>query len=57
MLGPFIIANSIVWGIVIVATSIFLRGTDYMPRLLPLMGGGSVMCVIFLPMMLIKKDK
>jgi len=56
-LGIFIIANSIVWGIVLIGTSLILGGTGQMPKILPLLGGGAAFSVIFLPMLLIEKKK
>ncbi|MBD3278489.1 MAG: hypothetical protein GF388_09330 [Candidatus Aegiribacteria sp.] len=56
-LGPFIIATSIVWGAVMVVSAFMLKGTDYMQKLLPVLGSGAVISVIFLPMMLLKKKQ
>jgi hypothetical protein len=53
--GLFIISNAIVWGAVMVVTAFMLKGSGYMQRISPLLSGGAVICVIFLPMMLLRK--
>jgi hypothetical protein len=52
-LGWFIIGNAIVWGAVIIATSLVLGGTGLMPRVLPILGGGAGFCVVILPALLL----
>lgn len=49
VLGPFIIANAIVWGAVIVGTAFILKGSGLMPKLLPILGGGAAFCTVILP--------
>ena len=44
----FIIANAIVWGGVIIAIALVLRGTDYMGKLIPILGGGAGVSVVIL---------
>jgi hypothetical protein len=44
----FIIANAFVWGAVIIGTSLVLRGTEYMSKLIPIFGGGAFTSVILL---------
>lgn len=56
-LGPFIIATSVVWGGVMIASSIILKGTDCISRMIPLLGSAAAVSVIFLPMMLLKNKK
>jgi hypothetical protein len=40
-IGACIIGNAIVWGIVIIATALVLRGTGLFGKLLPILGGGA----------------
>ena len=56
-LGQFIIATSVVWGAVMIGVSIILKDTGCGSRVLPLLGSGAAVCVIFLPMMLLKNRK
>lgn len=49
VLGPFIIANAIVWGAVMVGTAFILKGTGLMSKILPIMGGGAAFCTVILP--------
>lgn len=56
-LGWFIIGNAIVWGVVMIATSLVLGGTGHMPKVLPILGGGAGFCVVILPVLLTGKDK
>jgi len=49
VLGPFIIANAVVWGAVMVGTAFILKGTGLMPKVLPILGGGAGFCVVILP--------
>lgn len=56
-LGIFIIANAIVWGVVILAVSNILKGTDLMSKISPVLSGGSFFSVILLPVIMIKKKK
>jgi len=56
-LGIFIIANAIVWGVVILAVSNILKGTDLMSKISPIMAGGSFFSSILLPTIMIKKKK
>lgn len=44
----FIIANALVWGVVIIGTSFVLRGTEYMSKLIPIFGGGAFISVVLL---------
>ena len=44
----FIIANALVWGAVIIGTSLVLRGTEYMSKLIPIFCGGAFISVILL---------
>lgn len=53
--GWFITANAIVWGVVIIATSLVLRGTGLMGKLLPILGGGAGFSVVILSTILIGK--
>jgi hypothetical protein len=46
--GVFIIANAIVWCAVIISTSLVLRGTGYMSKLIPILGGGASVSVVIL---------
>lgn len=54
--GILIIANSIVWGVVIIITSLVLRGTGLMGKLIPVLGGGAAFSHIILGSLL-KKEK
>ena len=56
-LGIFIIANAIVWGAVMIAVSSVLKGTGMMSKVSPILSGGSLFSVIFLPVLLIKRKK
>lgn len=56
-LGIFIIANAVVWGAVIIGSALILKNTGLMPKMMPLLGGGSAFSVIFLPMLLTGKKK
>ena len=56
-LGVFIIANSIVWGLVMVGCALVLRGTDQMDRLIPIMAAGAGFSVVILPTLLIRKKR
>jgi hypothetical protein len=40
-IGACIIGNAIVWGVVIIATALVLRGTGLMGKLIPILGGGA----------------
>ena len=53
--GVFIIANAIVWGAVIIGTSLVLRGTDYMDRLIFILGGGAGVSVVILSAILLQR--
>jgi hypothetical protein len=53
--GIFIIASALVWGAVIVGTSIILKGTGQYERLMPLLSAGAGMSIIILPMLLVRK--
>lgn len=55
--GAFIIANAIVWGAVIIGTSLVLRNSGLMPKVLPILGGGAAFSVIFLSPLLLGKKK
>jgi hypothetical protein len=39
--GPLIIANAIIWGAVIIATALALRGTEEKTQVLSIIGGGA----------------
>jgi hypothetical protein len=54
--GILIIANSIVWGVVIIVTSLVLRGTGLMGKLIPVLGGGAAFSNIIFGR-LFKKEK
>lgn len=49
VLGPYIIANAIVWGAVIVGTAFILKGTGMMSKILPILGAGAAFAVVILP--------
>ena len=51
----FMIANAIIWGGVIVATALVLRGTGYMEKLIPILGGGAGASVVILGPGLLRK--
>ena len=51
----FIITNAIVWGAVIIATVLVLRGTGYMDRLIPILGGGAGVSVVILSGILLRR--
>ena len=53
--GWFIIGNAIVWGAVMIATSLVLGGTGHMPKILPILGGGAGFSVVILPALLAEK--
>ncbi len=53
--NAFIIANAIVWGAVMIATSLVLRGTGYMDRLIPILGGGAGVSVVILSGSLLRR--
>ncbi len=54
-IGACIIGNAIVWGIVIIATALVLRGTGLMGKLLPILGGGAAFSEATLSGLLVKK--
>ena len=54
-IGAFIIGNAIVWGLVIIATALVLRGTGLMSKLLPILGGGAGFSVVILSGFLVEK--
>ena len=51
----FIIGNAIVWGIVIIATALVLKGTGYMAKLLPILGGGAAFSEVIISRFLLEK--
>ncbi len=51
----FITANAIVWGAVMIGTSLVLKGSGYMDKLLPILGGGAGFSVVILSALLIRK--
>ncbi len=55
-INMFIIANAIVWGAVMILTSLVLRGTDYMDNLIPILGGGAGLSVVILSALLLRKE-
>ena len=54
-IGTCIIANAIVWGVVIIATALVLRGTGLMGKLIPVLGGGAAFSEATLSGLLIGK--
>jgi len=56
-LGIFIIANAIVWGAVIIAVSLTLKGTGLTSKVVGILSAGSIFSVIFLPVLLFKEKK
>jgi len=55
--GTYVIANAIVWGAVIIATSLVLRDAGLMGKMLPILGGGSAFSVVVLTPLLLEKKK
>ncbi len=53
--GVIIIANSILWGSVIIITSLLLRGTGLMGKFIPVLGGGAVISNFLLSTIFAKK--
>lgn len=53
--GTFIIGNAIVWGVVMIAISLTLRGTGLMGKVLPILGGGAGFSVVILSAYLVGK--
>lgn len=53
--NTYMIANAIVWGGVIVATALVLRGTGYMDELIPILGGGAGASIVILGPGLLRK--
>ena len=53
--GAFIIGNAIVWGAVIIGVSLVLRGTGFMNKVLPILGGGAGFSVVILSGILVGK--
>ena len=53
--GAYIIGNAIVWGAVMIGVALVLRGTDYMARILPILGGGAGFSVVILSSLLLGK--
>ncbi|HDP94862.1 MAG TPA: hypothetical protein ENN40_05830 [Candidatus Aminicenantes bacterium] len=49
VLGPFIIANAIVWGAVILGVAFVLKGSGMMSSIMPVLGPGAVFAVVILP--------
>lgn len=56
-IGIFIIANAVAWGAVIIGTSLVVKGSGYMDKLLPILGGGAGFSVVILSTLLIKRKK
>ncbi len=56
-LGIFIIANAIVWGAVMIAVSLALKGTGLTSKVSGILSAGSIFSVIFLPVLLFKEKK
>jgi hypothetical protein len=56
-IGWFIIGNAIVWGAVMVGIALILRGTGYMAKILPILGGGAGFSVVILGGMLTRENK
>lgn len=54
-IGVFIIGNAIVWGIVMIAIALTLRGTGLMSKVLPILGGGAGFSVVILSAYLMEK--
>ena len=54
-IGAFIIGNAIVWGLVMIAISLVLRGTGLMSKVLPILGGGAGFSVVILSSLLVGK--
>lgn len=54
-IGAFIIGNAIVWGLVMIAISLTLRGTGLMGKVLPILGGGAGFSVVILSSLLVEK--
>jgi hypothetical protein len=53
--NAFMIANAIVWGAVIIGTSLVLRGTEYMSKLTPIFAGGAITSIVILGGGLLRK--
>lgn len=53
--GIIIIANAIVWGSVIIITSLVLRGTGLMSKLIPVLGGGASISLFLLGSIFLKE--
>ena len=53
--GAFIIGNAIVWGAVMIAISLTLRGTGLMSKVLPILGAGAGFSVVILSGYLVGK--
>ena len=56
-IATFIISNAIVWGAVIIGSAFVLKGTDYMAKLLPILGGGAGFSVVILTTLLVEKKE
>jgi hypothetical protein len=55
--GAFIIANAIVWGAVILGTSLVLHDARLWAKVFPILGAGAAFSIIFLSPLLLKKKK
>ncbi len=51
----YMIGNAIVWGGVIFITSLILRGTGYMDKLIPIFGAGASISIVLLGGTLLKE--
>ena len=51
----YVIASAIVWAAIIAAAAVVLRGTPYLGKILPILGGGAVWFVIITPAAFRKK--
>ena len=51
----YMIGNAIVWGGVILITSLILRGTGYMDKLIPIFGAGVFISIVLLGGTLLKE--
>jgi len=49
VLGPYILANAVIWGAVIVGSAFILKDSGQMPKMLPILGGGAAFCTVILP--------
>jgi hypothetical protein len=54
-MSAFLIANAIARGAVIIGTALVLRGSGYMDKLLPILGGGAGFSIVIMGGSLLEK--